>query len=758
MLLKKTRARKSKTTFVELLSKADAARDAGLWPDAARLYADTISLRPDDAPIRMQYGHALKESGELKEAEAAYLSAIKIEPDADSYLQLGHLYKLMHRPDLAEQNYLQSLTLDLTSADARSELIDLGWTAARLRGRLGKDELGVEGSYPQGSDSGAIAFELSDLVDFLQHARYPTGIQRVQLELAEVLRHTEHSVHYVYFDNTSFMFNEISHSQVKRIVDLVTDEDRSEDTRRSYAERIRMEIRSGVEFEFQQNTNLVNVGTSWGYQNYFLVIRDIKRRFGVKYIPLVHDTIPLIFPEFCDQNLVTNFISWIDGMTEHADMVLANSQNTLNDLTSLAERLSQNLPPSRLLLLNGEFRARDGKNLDEKKKALAVLRSHNLDVDDYVLMVSTIEPRKNHMLAFNAWSRMLKTRERASIPYLVCVGAPGWMNEALYTRLERDEDLAERIIILRNVSDQTLNQLYDRAQFTIFPSLYEGWGLPISEALAHGKVPLVSNVSAHPEAGGEHAVYFDLGSEADFQTKLEDLIDDVPSRQHREAAIKTATPLKPWSDICADLVNHLNYLETEANQDAPPAPQIVSGRYYSMGRNMERRISRLGYRAEQFRTGLNWEELEEWGCWVRGGTAELRLTLPDEGDAFQFYLYLSTPPLEANTANISIAVPEAKWTLQTQAGSNATFWRSFKLNLEPGAKREISLRLVGSTVVDFRTLSEGRDHRESAFAMRGIFVAHADNDEERRSLMEAIQFKDLKSISLRFQKQATITS
>jgi glycosyltransferase involved in cell wall biosynthesis len=692
MLLKKTRARKSKTTFVELLSKADTARDAGLWPDAARLYAETISLRPDDAPIRMQYGHALKESGELKEAEAAYLSAIKIEPDADSYLQLGHLYKLMHRPDLAEQNYLQSLTLDLTSADARSELIDLGWTAARLRCRLGEDELSVEGSYPQGSDSGAIAFELSDLVDFLQHARYPTGIQRVQLELAEALAFTDHLVHYVYFDNGSFMFNEISPAQVKRIVDLITDEDRPEDVRKSYAERLKAEIRSDIEFEFPSNASLVNVGTSWGYQNYFLVIRDIKKRYGVKYIPLVHDVIPLIFPEFCDQNLVMNFISWIDGMTEHADMVLANSQNTMNDLQALASRLDKRLPSSGLLLLNGEFRARDDTAVDEKKKASAVLRAHNLDVDDYVLMVSTIEPRKNHMLAFNAWARMLKTRERGSVPYLVCVGAPGWMNEALYTRLERDEDLAERIIILRNVSDQTLNQLYDRAQFTIFPSLYEGWGLPISEALAHGKVPLVSNVSAHPEAGGEHAVYFDLGSEADFQTKLEDLIDDVPSRQHREAAIKTATPLKPWSDICADLVNHLNYLETEANQDAPPAPQIVSGRYYSMGRNMERRISRLGYRAEQFRTGLNWEELEEWGCWVRGGTAELRLTLPDEGDAFQFYLYLSTPPLEANTANISIAVPEAKWTLQTQAGSNATFWRSFKLNLEPGAKREISLR------------------------------------------------------------------
>jgi hypothetical protein len=453
-----------------------------------------------------------------------------------------------------------------------------------------------------------------------------------------------------------------------------------------------------------------------------------------------------------------NFISWIDGMTEHADMVLANSQNTMNDLQALASRLDKRLPSSGLLLLNGEFRARDNAAVDEKKKASAVLRAHNLDVDDYVLMVSTIEPRKNHMLAFNAWARMLKTRERGAIPYLVCVGAPGWMNEALYTRLERDEELAERIIILRNVSDQTLNQLYEGASFTIFPSLYEGWGLPISEALAHGKVPLVSNVSAHPEAGGEHAVYFDLGSEADFQTKLEDLIDNVPSRQRREAAIKVSPPLKPWSDICTDLVTHLTDLAVEPTSEFASAPEIVCGRYYSMGRNTERRISRLSYRAERFRTGLHWEELEEWGCWIRGGNAEMRLKLPDYGDVFQIYMYLQTPAFEGSATNISVAVPEAKWTLKTQAGPNATFWRSFTLRLEPDAKREISLRIAGSAIVDFRTLSGGHDGRTSALAIRGLYIAHADNDEQRRSIMEAIQFKDLKSISARFQQQAVVYS
>jgi hypothetical protein len=330
------------------------------------------------------------------------------------------------------------------------------------------------------------------------------------------------------------------------------------------------------------------------------------------------------------------------------------------------------------------------------------------------------------------------------------------MNEALYERLQRDEVLAEKIIFLLNVSDQELNRLYDRALFTIFPSLYEGWGLPISEALAHGKVPLVSNVSAHPEAGGEHAVYFDLDSERDFQAKLEALIDDADSRSKREEAIKASTPLRPWSRICSDLVAAVACDGDQLPATTSRAIKIVPGRYYGMSRNIERQISRLTHRAEQFRVGLNWETVEDWGCWLRGSTGELRFQLPDDGELFQIYLHLATPKSDKSMHDVTIGVSEAKWIMRTQIENGSNFWRSFALRVPPEGERTVTLRLTGSPEIDFRSFSDGRDARSSSLAVLGIYVARANNEAERLALVEAIQFGDLNSLARRYVQEARV--
>lgn len=499
---------------------ADQHRDNRQWSEAARAYKEALELDEAMAPIWVQYGHALKESGDLGGAEVAYKRSLDLDSVADTYLQLGHLYNRMQKPQLAEESYVRALKADPSITDARVELTKLGWTPKRLSSIV--PTTGPARSAQ--SDGPTIVLELSDLVDFLQSARYPTGIQRVQLALAESMRGSNANVIFACFDNTNFMFNEISPEQIDRIVDLVDDNSRTEQARRAIASRIKLEILSGVELQFPPNSTIVNVGTSWGYHNYFMVLRDVKRRFGTKYAPLVHDVIPLLFPEYCDRNLIADFINWIDGVSDHADFVFANSENTLRDLEKTVGKLGRTLPATKVVPLNGEFKSDVDSNLEERQKAQNLLRTNNLDTEEYVLVVSTIEPRKNHSIVLNAWSRMIKRDDGRPIPTLVCVGNPGWMNDAFYQRLRTDPMLAEKVKVILNVSDQALNLLYDKALFTIFPSMYEGWGLPISEALAHGKVPLVSNVSAHPEAGGPNAVYFELNSEADFQGKLEQLI------------------------------------------------------------------------------------------------------------------------------------------------------------------------------------------------------------------------------------------
>jgi glycosyltransferase involved in cell wall biosynthesis len=402
-----------------------------------------------------------------------------------------------------------------------------------------------------------IALELSDLIDHLQRTHYPTGIQRVQLALGAAFVNSveKNRIHFVYYDHSQSDFFEVQHQQVSDIVDFV-DNHREDDVRQSIIDRLKADIVQTLPFEFPDGSYLVNVGTSWGFLNYFLSLREIKRRSNIRYIPLVHDCIPIVYPEFCNPDLVCDFINWISHMLGHADLVLTNSENTRRDVAKVADELGTKLPPIATVHLNGKYKDHlTDSDTEYDRATLAVLSINNLDVEDFVLLVSTIEPRKNHALALNAWSRMLKTRPAEKVPLLVCVGGSGWMNESFHQRLERDQSLRSRVVVLQDVSDQVLQTLYRRCLFTIFPSLYEGWGLPISEALAHGKVPLVSRVSSHPEAGGDFAVYFDLNSEADFQSKLEDLIDNLEGRHSREARIKAASSLRSWADIGTEIVN-----------------------------------------------------------------------------------------------------------------------------------------------------------------------------------------------------------
>ncbi len=733
----------------ELIAKADAFRDARSWSDAAEAYRVALDADQGMPGIWVQYGHALKESGQHTEAERAYLQAIAIQDDADTHLQLGHLHKIMGQRRRAEEDYLRALERQPDLADARTELGRLGWSGARLRTFLGKSGKSVGAQANLGA---VVAFELSDLIDHLQRARYPTGIQRVQLALGAALaeRFDESQVQFVYYDHAQSDFFEVQRRQILDYYEMVNDGETDHEIQRTLIDNFKGGLTKTKPFEFSDGAYLVNVGTSWGFLNYFLSIREAKRRNRIRYVPLVHDCIPLIYPEFCNPNLVFDFINWISHMLGHADLILANSENTKLDVVKVAPQIGATLSDLVTMRLNGEYGVQS--DITEPDRASQdVLRAHNLDVEDFVLMVSTIEPRKNHMLALNAWSRLLKTRSRDRVPRLVFVGSSGWMNEPLYERLERDASLSERVVILANVSEQVLQLLYSRCLFTLFPSLYEGWGLPISEALAHGKVPLVSNVSSHPEAGGDLAVLFDLDSEADFQAKLENLIDDTDARRAREDRIKHAKPLRPWGDIAKELFSAVEAdlkkrpaAPVPTMEEAPPA--LVCGRYYSLARNLASDLSKLVHSGDIYRSGLNWHGPEAFGSWIRGRSADISFLLgKEEGDEFLIYLHLEGAPSTDN--NVTLTLPPSNWSKRTFIPQEAAQWDIVPLRFSPGSKREVRLRITADMLVDFGKSTEGRDTRLSSVGVKGFYVCRATDGLQRTAISEAIQFGTMDAIA-----------
>jgi tetratricopeptide (TPR) repeat protein len=119
------------------ITLADRARDVGDWASAARFYRKALDRRPQNPPIWVQYGHALKEMGRLAEAEGAYRMAVAHDPSAaESWLQLGHALKLQTRNDAAEAAYLRAVALGPALLQPLDELRACGWSH-RQAGELG---------------------------------------------------------------------------------------------------------------------------------------------------------------------------------------------------------------------------------------------------------------------------------------------------------------------------------------------------------------------------------------------------------------------------------------------------------------------------------------------------------------------------------------------------------------------------------------------------------------------------------------------
>lgn len=129
----------------KLLSRADRARDTRDWASAARYYREALDLQPDNPPGWVQYGHALKESGNLREAENAYRHSLELDADvADTHLQLGHALKIQGRKIDASIAYLRALALDPALDHALFELKGLGWTSGRIQLTLRRERSGLK--------------------------------------------------------------------------------------------------------------------------------------------------------------------------------------------------------------------------------------------------------------------------------------------------------------------------------------------------------------------------------------------------------------------------------------------------------------------------------------------------------------------------------------------------------------------------------------------------------------------------------------
>ena len=746
------------------ISLADRARDRRDWALARRYYHEALRRNPDDPTIWVQYGHALKESGNVFEAEDAYRKSLTLDPRvADTHLQLGHALKIQGKKNDAAASYFRALALDPSSHDASSELLALGWTLAGLNewmmARITRALQWEDSRFNNEIDNDSswlappIVFDVSDLIDYFSENRLPTGIQRVQINvIRSLLRNKERNFEILIACMTrrTDLWVRVPEALFLELAELAVVGGRNDDPLwRGILLELDLWIAASKSLIFSRDSVLVNMGTSWWLPDYFLKIKQIKFEYGVRYIPFVHDCIPVLLPEYCVKGLVQDFIRWLNGVFFLADGYLVNSKATAADLTKVAAFLGHFIPEPHVIRLDGQFSVRR-----ERSDGGDLITRRRLEGEPFVLFVGTIEARKNHLLAFNVWQTMIRKRGLKNTPILVCVGKPGWLMEPAMARLNASELLQRRVLILSTVADDELAELYQHCLFTVFPSSYEGWGLPVTEALSYGKIPLTTAISALPEAGGKLAEYFDHLSERDMLEKLERLIDDEAYRTARETEIRSSFKPRSWEEIAdeiaqcvlprGDAVTSL-VIHDKRQFGAALAPPAEIGRYYAFSRNFETTLRPGMVLGEMFRFGSAWHYPEDWGVWLKPGIATIAFTLstPHNG-RHRIYLGLRGNPLEQAGYRLQIAGSSGE-----QSGTvrrHETQWVVVDIGSEPGQRGTIRIEFETQRGANLRDVNEG-DARVVSVGMIGFYICPEDDLPARQLFVEAVQLNRLEGLS-----------
>ncbi len=226
----------------------------------------------------------------------------------------------------------------------------------------------------------------------------------------------------------------------------------------------------------------------------------------------LHDLVPYVCPQSMQFCALIRTRLLLPFILKAVEIVVCVSESTA-ELTTRYFKINRGK-----LQVVKEAAAPFFKPLDKETAKKIVLGKFGID-RDYIIFVSTIEPRKDHRTLLKALASLPQA------PLLVLVGGVGWRCRGILKEISQYEKRG-MVRYLGRVEDEYLVPLYSGARLLVYPSRYEGFGLPILEAMACGCPVLCSDSSSLPEVGGAAAQYFRTGDFQDLSLRLKELLSD----------------------------------------------------------------------------------------------------------------------------------------------------------------------------------------------------------------------------------------
>ncbi len=232
------------------------------------------------------------------------------------------------------------------------------------------------------------------------------------------------------------------------------------------------------------------------------------------------------FPELFAKKDLYQLQHWTNYSAKNAKKIFTISQSSKNDIIKY-----YHVVPEKVVVTYPGIKPKEQSsnliNMEELKKKYGISKK-------YILFVGTIQPRKNIERLIEAFKIVLTSKKILRFAQddidLVIVGKKGWLYEPILAK-PQELGIAEKVKFLDFVPDDELNVLYQHAICYCLPSLYEGFGLPVLEAMRQNCPVVTSNVSSLPEAGGDACLYIDPMDVDDIALKLEEIISDEKLRK-----------------------------------------------------------------------------------------------------------------------------------------------------------------------------------------------------------------------------------
>jgi glycosyltransferase involved in cell wall biosynthesis len=341
-------------------------------------------------------------------------------------------------------------------------------------------------------------------------------------------------------------------------------------------------VRADVASFMASGDVFVSAGATWCNPGHVDAASSIRSR-GVKVVRMIYDLIPTIKPHWLDPSHTKAITAWVRSVLLESDCVLTISEFSRQEIERYCAECRFDVPPITVVRLGDVLGDASGRSTPAPLPRFAPARP-------FFVCVSTLDVRKNHRLLYDAWTQLAAHRGD-QCPDLVCIGTPHLYVADLLREIRQDRTVNRHIHVLHGIEDCELDWYYNNCQATIYPSKYEGWGLPVAESLGHGRLCLASNATSIPEISSDLPEFFDPFDVHGLVGLVQRVLDEPEWVRDREATIRETFRPTGWHETAAQVLAAINAPAGQGSRTAWPrlsrSEETVEPAVFPMGRTLK---------------------------------------------------------------------------------------------------------------------------------------------------------------------------